>query len=341
MDIMKLLICSFFLFGYFFLPSFGYCKDFQWPMFLPAITSIGSELNCGNVAGCYEGFFTDNCSGTSVSGRINLTIREDCSFNSFSNYGVQSRGTITNRRGSTYSGPGQTDSNGCGAFNISCSGSGSTLSCNYTYNNGKVGSIPNVTSGACKPINRLKTEMLAGYWRFTYQIISSYNSYYYLDIKYVEKSTSISGEYDIFGNDEYGGLVIGGYDTTYNDYSLYDQGSIIDRFYVFNFAGGGVVNGCYYQINNSDGSWSNCYPMSGVLLSLTKNVSATKSKIEFNKNVKESQEEQEVNTLESHKTKMKFNKINPSIRKSYERLKALYSNKKNDLVNHTEQTHSR
>ena len=215
MNIMKLLISSFFLFGYFLLPSFGCCKDFQWPMFLPAITSTGSQLNCGNIAGCYDGVFTDNCPGTSVSGRINLTIREDCSFNSFSNYGVQTNGTITSRAGSTYNGSGQSDSTGCGMFNISCSDNGTSLACNYKYSSGASGAIPNAVQGACKSVNRLKTEMLAGYWRYTYQIISIFNDDYYLNINDVEESTTSPGEYSIFGTDEYGSLVVAGYDPTY------------------------------------------------------------------------------------------------------------------------------
>lgn len=304
-------------------------ETFSWPMFIPAITGAGngSELNCNNIMGCYDGSFSDNCPGTYVSGRINLTVREDCSFSSFSNYGVLTNGTITSRRGSTYSGSGQTDSNGCGAFNISCTGTGSSLACNYKYSNGKTGSIPNASRGACKPINRLKTEMLAGYWRYTYQIISMWNDYYYLNINDVEESTSSPGVYNIFGTDEYGGLVVAGYDPTYGNYSLYDSGSIMDEFYVFDFSGGGVVSGCYYQIDNSDGSWSSCYAMTGVLLGLTKNTVTPKAAIQPSQNEKESQAKQEVNELESQYITVKSNKIDPSVRETYERLKAIYSNK--------------
>lgn len=309
-------------------PVPGNCDDFSWPMFVPATTNLGGgELTCGNIAGCYDGLFTDNCPGTSVSGRINLTVREDCSFSSFSNYGVQTNGIITSRNGSTYSGSGQSDSNGCGAFNISCSNNGTSLACNYQYSSGASGSIPNATQGACKSLNRLKTEMLAGYWRFTYQIISIFNSYYYLNINEVEESSFSPGEYNIFGTDEYGGLVVAGYDPAYDDYTLLDSGSIIDRFYVFNFSGGGIVSGCYYQIDNSDGSWSRCYAMSGVLLSLTRNAATAKTATQPTQNEKESQAKQEVNDLESKDMTAKSNKRDPSIRELYDRLKAIYSNK--------------
>jgi len=169
--------------------------------------------------------------------------------------------------------------------------------------------------------------MLAGYWRYTYQIVSIWNDYYYLDINDVEESTSSPGEYNIFGTDEYGGLVVAGYDPTYGNYSLYDSGSIIDLFYVYDFSGGGVVSGCYYQIDNSDGSWSRCYAMTGILLSLTKNAATAKSAIQSSQNEKESEAKQEVNDLESQDITAKSNKIDPSVRESYKRLKAIYSDR--------------
>ena len=84
MDTIKFLLrITVVVFLCFLQPVPGNCKDFPWPMFVPATTNPGSgELNCGNIAGCYDGIFTDNCPGTSVSGRINLTVREDCSFSS-------------------------------------------------------------------------------------------------------------------------------------------------------------------------------------------------------------------------------------------------------------------
>ena len=47
-------------------------------------------------------------------------------------------------------------------------------------------------------------------------------------------------------------------------FSLLDEGSVIDRYFTFDFVGSNTVSGCYYQIRNSDDSWSPCYPMTGV-----------------------------------------------------------------------------
>ncbi|MDD3813482.1 MAG: hypothetical protein PHZ02_02460 [Desulfocapsaceae bacterium] len=128
-------------------------KDFSWFMFLPPITGHSSCTNtnvtCENIAGCYEGAFTDNCPGIVLAGRMNFTMNADCSFSSLSNYGVQTSGSITGCNGSTYTGSGTTDSTGCGAFLLTCTGTKSSIACNYTYSNGKTGTIPDASSAVC------------------------------------------------------------------------------------------------------------------------------------------------------------------------------------------------
>jgi len=117
--------------------------------------------------------------------------------------------------------------------------------------------------------NYEKTALLFGSWYFTFTISSTAFDYqYYLnDIK---ESTSTPGDYYIFGTGEYGDLVIAGYDSEYNNWSLLDPGSIINRFYVFNTDGDWIFpGGCYYQINNSTGDFSKCYSLSGYKFSQT------------------------------------------------------------------------
>ena len=46
-------------------------------------------------------------------------------------------------------------------------------------------------------------------------------------------------------------------------FSLLDPGTIIDRFFIFDFVGSNTVSGCYHQIRKSDDSISRCYPMTG------------------------------------------------------------------------------
>lgn len=300
--------------------------DFPWTMFLPGIignhSGISPKVTCEDIAGCYEGAFTDNCPGTVVTGRMYLAMNSDCSFSSFSNSGVQATGSITGRNGSIYTGSGTTDSNGCGAFSLTCSDTGSSVSCNYTYSTGKTGSIPNASPVACKPLNRLKTEMLAGSWRFTYQIgISTFTNDYYLNINDVQASTSITGQYDIYGEGQWGDPVIAGYVLSLGKYDLYDPGSIINRYYSFSFIGNGLVSGCYYQIDSSTGSWSSCYPMSGTLISLAKSASLTDKLEQISEEQKGTKVGQEVNELEAGRVTIKISDKNNLLLDDYKRLK--------------------
>lgn len=302
-------------------------KKFPWTMFLPAITRGCAEQagRCECIAGCYEGAFTDNCPGTAVTGMMNLTVNADCSFSSLSNYGVQTSGSITNHTGSTYSGSGTTDSNGCGAFSLTCTDTGSSVACNYTYSNGKTGSIPNAGSSTCKPLNRLKTEMLAGSWRFAYQILIMFTSDYYLDLNSVKESSLTLGEYYIYGEDQWGDLVIAGYAPTLGKYDLYDSGITIDKYYTFSFIGNGLITGCYYQIDLSDNSWSSCYPMSGTLLGLSKSLSQTVKSSQSSQEEQEAKMKQEVNAEQLNISKASASKPDQNLLNDLNKLKTLYN----------------
>lgn len=109
--------------------------------------------------------------------------------------------------------------------------------------------------------NQQQTERLYGKWSFTYTIVSTWNDKYTL--KTLEASTVTPGEYYLSGTNEYGGLVIAGYDGKMAKFSLYDPGSDFDQFYTFNFTNGTNVQGCYYLINHSTNQMSNCYAMNG------------------------------------------------------------------------------
>ena len=180
-------------------------EEFSWELFLPAIISGGNALKCGDIAGCYSGDFTDNCAGYSLQGKMNVTIKENCSFTIVSSYGVTSSGSITERNGGTYSGTGNTVSNGCGSFSFTAVNKGSSISVNYIYNNGKTGVLPIGVSGYCKTENRLRTEMLAGKWNFSY-ISNDYQFNWIFDLK-MNTIIPTTGEVDtftIYGEDEHG-----------------------------------------------------------------------------------------------------------------------------------------
>lgn len=281
-------------------------EKFSWPLFLPAITGSGpcdqqdldhcrrdsecialggnwyddkcnSSVTCSDIAGCYSGTLSDNCPGYWAGGQIGLSINSNCSFSSVSQYGVKNSGTITNRQNSVFSGTGQTDANGCGQFAITCTNNGTAISCNYNYANGKKGSISNTYQGICRSPNQFLTETLAGSWTFRFVILSTWTNYYYLNSSDVSEYPIGSNEYSIYGNNQYGNLIVAGYDPTYGEYNLFDGGTIIDALFTFNYTNTNTVAGCYYQYSHSEGSWSTCYPMNGVRTAKTKSLSITKN----------------------------------------------------------------
>ncbi|WP_229776739.1 hypothetical protein, partial [Deinococcus ruber] len=52
-------------------------------------------------------------------------------------------------------------------------------------------------------------------------------------------------------------------------FSLYDPGTVIDQFYIFDFTGSNTVSGCYYLIDLSTNAMSSCYAMNGNRTSLS------------------------------------------------------------------------
>jgi len=145
--------------------------DFPWELFLPAITKMGSNLplSCNDIAGCYNGIFTDSCPGFSLEGRINIALQNDCTFTVITNSGIHANGKFTKRDGNTYTGSGQTDSAGCGAFNIVMGDLGTSITANYKYVNGLTGSVPNASSGICKSAK--SPEYRNAYWDMEIKLI--------------------------------------------------------------------------------------------------------------------------------------------------------------------------
>ena len=116
-----------------------------------------------------------------------------------------------------------------------------------------------------KPFNQLQTERLIGTWEFSYTTISQFATTYRLNN--VQESSITPGEWNIWGVNEFGDLVIAGYSPDLEKFTLLDLGTIIGRFFTFDFVGSNTVSGCYYQI--VDGSFSRCYDMTGVRTSST------------------------------------------------------------------------
>lgn len=139
--------------------------------------------------------------------------------------------------------------------------------------NSSVSSVPNsgeilfeVTLGPAPAVedNRAKTERLVGgTWTFRYSIGSSpfTNRYSFTT---VVASSAVPGDYAASGTDEFGNLVVGTYASRQATWAVLDPGTIIDRFYVFNFSDLNSVSGCYHQIN-PPGSTNvgQCHSMNG------------------------------------------------------------------------------
>ena len=121
-----------------------------------------------------------------------------------------------------------------------------------------------VASSTNKPFNQLQTERLIGTWVFSYTIISEFftNTYRLSDVR--EKPIT-PDEWNIFGTDQFGGVVVAGYSPLLGMFSLFGSIGTIDQFFTFDFIGSNTVSGCYYH----DSDFSRCYPMTGVRASST------------------------------------------------------------------------
>lgn len=57
------------------------------------------------------------------------------------------------------------------------------------------------------------------------------------------------------------------WDATMKTYALLDSSISIDQFFTFDLTSPRNVQGCYYQISKSTGTWSRCYMMTGERIS--------------------------------------------------------------------------
>ena len=125
-----------------------------------------------------------------------------------------------------------------------------------------------------KPFNQLQTERLIGTWEFSYTIsFSEFTNTYRLSN--VRENTITPGKWFISGTGQSGDLVIAEYSPDLGMFSLLDPGTLIDRFFTFDFVGSNTVSGCYYQVDVADDSFSRCYDMTGVRTSSTALTSLT------------------------------------------------------------------
>ena len=120
-----------------------------------------------------------------------------------------------------------------------------------------------VASSTNKPFNQLQTERLIGTWVFSYTIISYFTNTYRLSD--VREKPITPDEWNIFGTDQFGGVVVAGYSPLLGMFLLFGSIGTIDQFFTFDFIGSNTASGCYYH----DSDFSRCYPMTGVRTSST------------------------------------------------------------------------
>ncbi|PYE53170.1 Ig-like domain-containing protein [Deinococcus yavapaiensis] len=110
--------------------------------------------------------------------------------------------------------------------------------------------------------NQEQTRRLIGTWVFTYNIGSTtFQQTYRLDD--VRENSFDDTVYDIYGRDQLGNVIVAGYVPSLSKFTLLDEDSTFDRFFIFDFAAASntSVSGCYYQ--NANGTQSDCYAMTG------------------------------------------------------------------------------
>jgi hypothetical protein len=106
-----------------------------------------------------------------------------------------------------------------------------------------------------------REQKLLGNWTFNYTLLIPWTDQYYLDS--VVPDPTNPGEYLVVGLSNEGTAAKAQYSDALQAYSLFEAETNINELYVFNFTGSDTVTGCYYIQSNSDGSISDCYPLTG------------------------------------------------------------------------------
>jgi hypothetical protein len=144
-----------------------------------------------------------------------------------------------------------------GLLIIEVVGAGDIAAMGLAFKEGQLSAIPIIALDSSKE----KAERLLGHWIFAYTISSTVTDEYTLT--YVYEDTTTPGEWYAIGTDEYGDIVAASWSDDLNLYTLLDEGILFDSFYTFDFTGSNMVSGCYY-LSYSDGTMSDCYPMTGI-----------------------------------------------------------------------------
>ncbi|MFC7460506.1 S8 family peptidase [Hydrogenophaga defluvii] len=104
---------------------------------------------------------------------------------------------------------------------------------------------------------------LLGIWRADYVVGRSFSERWTL--AHLRPSEVNAGDYNVWGINQWGGSMVGGWSSRYANHSLYAPGMAFDDFYRFHLVDG-RLQGCYHHYHIALASLSGCYPFTAASL---------------------------------------------------------------------------
>jgi subtilisin family serine protease len=105
---------------------------------------------------------------------------------------------------------------------------------------------------------RAQSASLLGIWRADYVVGRSFSERWTL--AHLRPSDVNAGDFNVWGVNQWGGTLVGGWSSRYANHSLYAPGLAFDDFYRFQFDEDGL-KGCYHHYHIALASLSACYPL--------------------------------------------------------------------------------
>jgi len=129
---------------------------------------------------------------------------------------------------------------------------------------------------ANRQYNYIQTELLEGYWQFTYTISSDFHEFYSMNMLGTQMNSD--GNYTIYGVNKWGKREVSAIYSGKNDvWALLDRGDTgSGQYYVFQLDNG-QLSGCEYRVS-SDNELGDCRDLVGKHIDLPNQVSEKKAK---------------------------------------------------------------
>ena len=104
---------------------------------------------------------------------------------------------------------------------------------------------------------RSQSAALLGIWQASYMLGGYFSERWTL--AHLRPSEMNVGDFNVWGVNQWGGTLVGGWSTRYANHSLYAPGLAFDDFYRFQWDDG-VLKGCYHHYHIASATLSACYP---------------------------------------------------------------------------------